>query len=108
MKTTTTKVRIDYTQLAAQLNYAALEEKLDQLRVMPPPKRRKKIADVLAPFEGRLRLLHAKGWTYDQLAKELNDFGLPVKPASLRDCIITRKSKSPVRKCKSNTGIIKT
>jgi hypothetical protein len=39
MKTTTVKTRIDYSQLAAQLNYTELDRKLDQLRVQEAPKK---------------------------------------------------------------------
>jgi hypothetical protein len=77
--------RIDYTELAAKLNYAALDKKLEQLRATPPPKKRKQIGDVLAPVTEKLRELRGKGWSYEQLAKELTDAGLPVKPSALRD-----------------------
>ena len=97
MNTTTTNPRIDYGQLAAKLNYAALDQKLEQLREQKPPKKRKQIGDVLAPVAARLRELRAKGWTYEQLAKELNDFGLPVKPAALRDYLTAGKTKAPSR-----------
>jgi len=97
MNTTTTNPRIDYGQLAAKLNYAALDQKLGQLREQEPPKKRKQIGDILVPVEARLRELRAKGWTYEQLAKELNDFGLPVKPAALRDYLTARKAKAPSR-----------
>ena len=97
MNTTTTNPRIDYGQLAAKLDYAALDKKLEQLREQQPSKKRKQIADVLAPVEARLRDLRAKGWTYEQLAKELNDFGLPVKSAALRDYLRPRKPKASDR-----------
>jgi hypothetical protein len=77
--------RIDYTELAAKLNYSVLEKKLEQLREVAPPKKRKQVGDVLAPVAGKLRELHGKGWSYEQLAKELTDAGLPVKPSALRD-----------------------
>lgn len=93
MNTTTTNPRIDYGQLAAKLDYAALDKKLDQLRGQQPPKKRKQLGDALAPVEARLRELRAKGWTYEQLANELNDFGLPVRPAALRDYLTTRRAK---------------
>src|SRR6185295_12906325 len=97
MKTITTKPRIDYTQIAAQLNYAALDEKLERLGDLPPPRKRKQIGDALGPVEARLRALRAKGWTYEQLTNELNDFGLPVKPAALRDYLKARKTKGTSR-----------
>lgn len=77
--------RIDYTELAAKLNYSVLDKKLEQLREVAPPKKRKQIADVLAPVAGKLRELRAKGWTYEQLARELTGAGLPVKASALRD-----------------------
>lgn len=77
--------RIDYTALAAKLNYAHLEKKLEQLDTIAPPKKRKQVGDVLAPVAEKLRELRAKGWSYEQLAKELTDAGLPVKPSALRD-----------------------
>lgn len=80
------------------MNYAALDKKLEQLREQQPPKKRKQIGDVLAPAEARLRELRGKGWTYEQLAKELNEFGLPVKPAALRDYLTARKPKAPARR----------
>lgn len=97
MNATTTNSRIDYGQLAAKLNYAALDKKLEQMREQTPPKKRKQIGDALAPVETRLRELRAKGWTYDQLAKELNDFGLPVRPAALRDYLTARKANGLIR-----------
>jgi hypothetical protein len=33
--------RIDYTQIAAKLDYAALEKKLEQLTQREPPRKRK-------------------------------------------------------------------
>ena len=104
MNTTTTNPRIDYGQLAAKLNYAELDQKLEQLREQSPPKKRKQIGDALAPVEARLRELRAKGWTYEQLAKELNDFGLPVKSAALRDYLIARKGRTSSRNNKQAVG----
>ena len=93
IKQMTTNPRTDYAQIAAQLNYAALDKKLEQLRDTPPPKKRKQVADLLAPVETRLRELRAKGWTYEQLAKKLNEFGLPVKPSALRDHLAAKTPK---------------
>lgn len=76
--------RTDYNQIASKLNYTALDKKLDQLRSQIPPKARKGVAELLAPIAGRLNELRAKGWSYPQLAKELNDVGLPVKVSALR------------------------
>jgi len=96
-KENTMNPRIDYTQVAARLDYTALDQKLGQLQEQDPPKKRKQIGDVLAPVEARLRDLRANGWTYEQLTKELNDFGLPVKPAALRDYLTARKAKGTGR-----------
>ena len=57
MRTTT-----DYTKLAATLDYAALEKKLEQLTQRDPPRKRKTVADVLEPLRERLLDLHSKGW----------------------------------------------
>ena len=107
MNTTTTNPRIDYGQLAAKLNYAALGQKLEQLRAQEPPKKRKQLGDALAPVEVRLRELRAKGWTYEQLAKELNDFGLPVRPAALRDYLTEMKSKASSRSRQRGVSVAK-
>ena len=61
MNTTTTSPRIDYDQLATKLNYAALGQKLEQLREHEPPKKRKNIGTPLALVNARLRELRAKG-----------------------------------------------
>ena len=77
--------RTDYGQIAAKLNYSALDKKLDGLREQEPPKKRKSVGDVLAPVRDKLAELHAKGWTYARLAEELNGAGLPVKVGTLRE-----------------------
>lgn len=77
--------RTDYGQIAAKLNYSTLEKKLEQLREQEPPKKRKSAGDVLAPVRDKLAELHAAGWTYAQLAEELNGAGLPVKVGTLRE-----------------------
>lgn len=89
--------RIDYTALAAKLNYSALEKKLEQLREVAPPKKRKQVGDVLAPVSEKLRELRGKGWSYEQLAKELTDAGLPVKPSALRDHLGTKPRRGRKR-----------
>lgn len=89
--------RIDYTQVAARLNYAALEKKLEQMGTQAPPKKRRHIGDVLAPVAEKLRELRAKGWTYDQLARELTDAGLPMKPSALRDHLTAKKPRAARR-----------
>ncbi len=80
---------MDYTKLAASLDYAALEKKLTQLSERQPPKTRKSVADVLEPLRERLLALHHSGWTSLQLAQELKNAGVPVSPARLRECLNT-------------------
>jgi hypothetical protein len=78
---------IDYTQIAAKLDYAALEKKLEQLAQREPPRKRKTAVDVLEPLRERLLALHHKGWSSAQLVDELKAVGIPVSPARLRDCL---------------------
>ena len=78
---------IDYTKLAATLDYAALEKKLEQLTQRDPPRKRKTVADVLEPLRKRLLDLHSKGWGASQLAYELKSAGVMVSPARLRECL---------------------
>ena len=80
---------IDYTKLAASLDYAALDKTLTQLSERQPPKRRKSAADVLEPVRERLLALHRSGWTSAQLAQELKNAGVPVSTARLRECLNT-------------------
>ena len=63
--------RMDYTQIAAKLDYAALEKKLEQLTQREPPRKRKTAADVLEPLRERLLALRRKGWKTGELAEEL-------------------------------------
>jgi hypothetical protein len=79
--------RIDYGQIAAKLDYAALEKKLEQLAQRDPPRKRKTAADALEPLRERLLALHSKGWSSEQLANELKTAGVPVSPARLRECL---------------------
>lgn len=83
------KTVIDYTKLAASLDYAALDKKLTQLAERQPPKHRKTASDVLEPLRERLLALHRGGWTSLQLAQELKSAGVPVSPARLRACLNT-------------------
>ena len=76
--------QINYDQIAAHLDYAKVATKLEQLRTQVPPKTQTTVADLLAPIIGKLRQLRSKGWTYDQLSKELNAGGLPIKASALR------------------------
>src|SRR5271169_3394079 len=78
---------IDYTKLAATLDYAALEKKLEQLTQRDPPRKRKTVADVLGPLRERLLALRRKGWKTGELAEELNAAGVPVSAARLRECL---------------------
>ena len=77
----------DYTKLAATLDYAALEKKLEQLTQRDPPRKRKTVADVLKPLRQRLLDLHSKGWSAGQLADELKAAGVTVSAARLRECL---------------------
>ena len=82
MRTTT-----DYTKLAATLDYAALEKKLEQLAQRDPPRKRKTVADVLEPLRERLLDLQGRGWKARELADELRIAGVMVSPARLRECL---------------------
>jgi hypothetical protein len=84
---TTMSSPIDYTRLAATLDYVALEKKLEQLKQRDPPRRRKTVADVLEPLRERLLALRRKGWKTGELAEELKAAGVPVSPARLRECL---------------------
>ena len=79
--------RIDYAQIAANLDYTALEKKLEQLAQREAPRAHKTAADVLEPLRERLLVLHRKGWGSSQLAEELKTAGVPVSPARLRECL---------------------
>jgi hypothetical protein len=78
---------IDYTKLAATLDYAALKQKLTQLAQRQPPRKRKTVADVLEPLRERLLDLHSRGWRARELADELKTAGVMVSPARLRECL---------------------
>jgi hypothetical protein len=96
--------RIDYTELAAKLDYAALDRKLTQLADRKPPKQRKTVADVLEPLRERLLALHHKGWSSGQLAVELKAAGVLASPARLRECLnrwASGATKSPTRRRRS-------
>src|SRR5947208_2007585 len=79
--------RTNYEQLAAKVDYAALEKKLMQLAQARPPKRRKTVSDVLEPVREHLLTLYHNGWTSVQLVVELKGAGVPVSPARLRECL---------------------
>ena len=79
--------RIDYAQIAAKLDYTALDKKLEQLTQREPPRAHKTAADVLEPLREKLLALHGKGWSSGQLADELKTAGVPVSPARLRECL---------------------
>ena len=77
--------RTDYSAIADKIDYTKLERKLEQLRQQEPPKKRKSIADVLAPVRDKLIELRAAGWPYPRLVEELNSSGVPVKLGTLRE-----------------------
>jgi len=79
--------RIDYEQIAAKLDYATLDKKLEQLAQHAPPKNRRTAVDLLEPLRGRLLALQRKGWSSKQLVDELKAAGVPVSPARLRECL---------------------
>ena len=79
--------RTDYGELAAKLDYTALEKKLSQLAEREPPKTRKTAADLLEPLRERLLALYRKGWSSGQLVEELKTAGVPVSPARFRECL---------------------
>ena len=79
--------RIDYGQIAAKLDYAGLEQKLEQLTQREPPRKRKTAGDMLEPLRERIIALHRKGWSSQQLAEELKAAGVPVNPARVRECL---------------------
>ncbi|MGO9243577.1 MAG: hypothetical protein ACLPT4_02605 [Verrucomicrobiia bacterium] len=77
----------DYAKLAATLDYAALEKKLEQLTMRDPPRKRKTVAHVLEPLRERLLDLRGRGWKARELADELKIAGVMVSPARLRECL---------------------
>ena len=79
--------RIDYEQIAAETDYAALNKKLEQLAQSEPPKTRKTAEDLLEPLRERLLALHRHGWSSQQIAGELKAAGMPVSVARLRECL---------------------
>jgi hypothetical protein len=79
--------RTDYGELAAKLDYEALDKKLSQLAEGQPPRKRKTAADLLEPLRETLLTLHRKGWSSGQLVEELKAAGVPVSPARFRDCM---------------------
>jgi hypothetical protein len=78
-----------------------LDKKLDQLREQEPPKRRKGVAGLLDPMRDKLLDLRDKGWTYKRLAQELDDGGLPVKVATLRNYLSGRAHKAKKSKARA-------
>jgi len=79
--------RVDYGQLAAKLDYEALNKKLEQLSQREAPKKRKTVVDALEPLRERLLALHRKGWSSGQLVEELRAAGIPVSSARMRECL---------------------
>ena len=108
MRQTEMNLRPDYNQIAAELNGPALEKKLEELTHRVPPRKRKRLADVLGPFTERLLTLHGLGWTYRQLADEPTASGLPVRVGALREylseSVRSRKPASRRSAPNSRTG----
>lgn len=98
--------RIDYEQVAAKLDYTALDKKLEQLVQREPPKNRKTAVDLLEPLRERLLALQRKGWSSKQLVDELKAAGVPVSPARLRECLNhwTNGGKRVAKRRGSNRG----
>ena len=98
--------RTDYAQLAAKVDYAALEKKLSQLAQREPPKKRRTAEDLLEPLREKLLALYRKGWSSAQLVEELKAAGVPVSPARLRECLNrwTGNDKRTVKSRASRTG----
>jgi hypothetical protein len=96
MQQTLTKTRPDYARLAATLDGSALEKKLEELTHRTPPRKQKRLADVLSPYTDKLLKLHGLGWTYRQLAEELKASGLPVSVGTLREHLTrTARDRKP-------------
>ena len=96
MQQTPTKTRPDYARLAATLDGSALEKKLEELTHRTPPRKQKRLADVLSPYTDKLLKLHGLGWTYRQLAEELKASGLPVSVGTLREYLTrTARGRKP-------------
>jgi hypothetical protein len=96
MQQTPTKTRPDYARLAATLDGSALEKKLEELTHRTPPRKQKRLADVLSPYTDKLLKLHGLGWTYRQLAEELKASGLPVSVGTLREYLTkTARDQKP-------------
>jgi len=79
--------RTDYGELAAKLDYEALDKRLSQLAEGQPPRKRKTAADLLEPLRETLLTLQRKGWSSGQLVEELKAAGVPVSPARFRECL---------------------
>jgi|GEM_PF-1224244 len=102
--------RVDYGQLAAKLDYEALNKKLEQLSQRETPKKRKRVIDVLEPVRELLLALHYKGWSSGHLVEELKAAGIPVSPARMRECLgrwtagVTGRATSRAKRRKSRTS----
>ncbi len=95
--------RINYAETAAQLNYAALNQKLELLSQTEPPGSRNTAMAMLEPLREKLLALQRNGWSSQQLAAELKTAGLPVTVARLRDCL-NRWSRGGTRNVKAHVG----
>ncbi len=89
--------RTDYAALAAKVNYAEMSKKLDEMAKQEPPKKRKSAADLIAPVAEKLRDLHAKGWSFEQLAESMKAMGCPVKASVLRDQLGKKTRQTKLR-----------
>jgi hypothetical protein len=98
--------RIDYEQIAAKLDYPALDKKLEQLAQSEPPKTRKTAADLLEPLRERLLALYHNGWSSQQIADELKAAGVPVNVARVRECLShwTKGGKGTAKRRGNNRG----
>lgn len=82
--------KINYDQIASKTDYTSLNRKLESLKLVEAPKTRKRVADALKPLLDNLRELREKGWTYGQLASQLNAAGMPVKESTLREYLFAQ------------------
>ena len=85
--------RINYNHLASKADYTSLNRKLESLKSVEAPKTRAHVADLLKPLLNNLRELRAKGWTYGQLASQLNADGMPVKESTLREYLFAQAKR---------------
>lgn len=85
--------QINYDQIASKTDYTSLNRKLESLKLLEATKTRKRVADALKPLLENLRDLRAKGWTYGQLASQLNAAGMPIKESTLREYLFAQAKR---------------